>query len=109
MSKFTFGDASLESMTILFKHDGKDHYALVDIEGDVEIYRDSNGLQYGDYLSLNEDEFTIHITFLDEDENVVTNPFINLDIYYEVDKELNDLIISKLFKLKYDEVINEEY
>lgn len=106
MSKFTFNDANLETMSLSFDYGGQDYTVIVDVVGDVIIRKDSNGLQYGDYLSLNEDELTFQIGVYDQDET----PIEFMSVLNDSDElELNNEIISKLFELKYKEIINEEY
>lgn len=106
MSKFTFNDASLETMSLSFDYGDKDYTVIVDVVGDVEIRRESNGLQYGDYLSINDDEFKLNMTFLDEYEDQVSKDDV---LFGDDEKRLNDEIISKLFELKYKELTNDEY
>lgn len=106
MSKFTFNDASLETMSLSFNYNGREYTVVVDVVGDVEIRKDSNGLQYGDYLSLNEDELTFQIGVYDEDEA----PIEFMSVLNNADElDLNNEIISKLFELKYKEVASEEH
>lgn len=106
MVTFNLNNATLESIDYFAITSNEDFYIIVDVIGDVEIYRNSNGLQYGDYLTLNEDEFELSITVYNSDEDIVEKSDYFTDQEIETLKEIT---ISKLFELKYKEVTSEEY